>query len=316
MEGAKALLQLEEDEKVKTGDVRPEFTWGEAVVRYVKEKQREGKLSLVHDLIKLNWLERQVPNLRNLPLTAINRHWVDANVREPLRDIDRKPKTINSYIQVFGHILSLAATEWETEGGVTWLETAPKFKLEKIPKDQRKRVRYLTHAEASRLLAELPPHLEAMARMSVATGLRMSNVTHMKWEWIDLSRQMLIVPGDVTKGRLPIPVPLSVDALEVIRQQRFQHNVWVFPFKGQPIKQCSGRAWINAKNRAGIENFHWHDWRHTFASWHIQSGTTLVELQELGGWEDPAMVRKYAHLSVDHLRGCVENSNLSMAVNN
>jgi integrase len=53
--------------------------------------------------------------------------------------------------------------------------------------------------------------------------------------------------------------------------------------------------------RAGISNFRWHDLRHTWASWHIQQGTPLNVLQELGGWSDPKMVRRYAHWSVEHL---------------
>ncbi|UUZ52719.1 tyrosine-type recombinase/integrase [Massilia sp. H-1] len=59
--------------------------------------------------------------------------------------------------------------------------------------------------------------------------------------------------------------------------------------------------------RASIENFRWHDLRHTWASWHVQNGTPLHVLQELGGWESEAMVRRYAHLSASHLAiGCHE----------
>jgi len=53
--------------------------------------------------------------------------------------------------------------------------------------------------------------------------------------------------------------------------------------------------------RAGIDDFRWHDLRHTWASWHVQAGTPLHVLQELGGWETPAMVRRYAHLAPEHL---------------
>jgi integrase len=56
-----------------------------------------------------------------------------------------------------------------------------------------------------------------------------------------------------------------------------------------------------ALKRAGIEDFRWHDLRHTWASWHVQAGTPSHALQELGGWEYAEMVRKYAHLSSDHL---------------
>ena len=52
---------------------------------------------------------------------------------------------------------------------------------------------------------------------------------------------------------------------------------------------------------AGVEDFRWHDLRHTWASWHARNGTPLYALQETGGWQTPAMVRRYAHLAPAHL---------------
>lgn len=71
--------------------------------------------------------------------------------------------------------------------------------------------------------------------------------------------------------------------------------------KGRPVKQVNKRAWYNALKRAGIEDFRWHDLRHTWASWHVQGGTPLFALQELAGWETEKMVRRYAHLAAEHL---------------
>jgi integrase len=68
-----------------------------------------------------------------------------------------------------------------------------------------------------------------------------------------------------------------------------------------PITQVSTKAWYAALDRAGIKEFRWHDLRHTWASWHVQQGTRLFALQELGGWESAEMVRRYAHLAADHL---------------
>lgn len=61
----------------------------------------------------------------------------------------------------------------------------------------------------------------------------------------------------------------------------------------------STKAWYGALERAGITDFRW--LRHTWASWHVQIGTPLFALQELGGWESAEMVRRYAHLAADHL---------------
>src|ERR1035441_4294969 len=68
-----------------------------------------------------------------------------------------------------------------------------------------------------------------------------------------------------------------------------------------PIKQVSTAAWYKALKRAGIEDFRWHDLRHTWASWHVQGGTPLFTLQELAGWETEKMVRRYAHMAAEHL---------------
>jgi len=62
--------------------------------------------------------------------------------------------------------------------------------------------------------------------------------------------------------------------------------------------------------RAGIENFRW-DLRHTWASWHVQNGTSLQELQQLGGWTSFEMVLRYAHLSSDHLKEAAERVNVT-----
>lgn len=60
------------------------------------------------------------------------------------------------------------------------------------------------------------------------------------------------------------------------------------------------RAWNATCRRAGIEDFRFHDLRHTWASWLIQSGVPLSVLQEMGGWESIEMVRRYAHLAPNH----------------
>ena len=67
------------------------------------------------------------------------------------------------------------------------------------------------------------------------------------------------------------------------------------------LAQVSTKAWYAALERAGISDFRWHDLRHTWASWHVQNGTPLHALQELGDWESPEMVRRYADFSAEHL---------------
>jgi integrase len=70
----------------------------------------------------------------------------------------------------------------------------------------------------------------------------------------------------------------------------------VFTRAGHPISQLNTKSWRDALVRAGIHNFRWHDLRHTWASWLIQNGTPMYDLQEMGGWKSGDMVRRYAHL--------------------
>lgn len=93
----------------------------------------------------------------------------------------------------------------------------------------------------------------------------------------------------------------------VLRHQQGKHPTRVFVYRGKPVYQVNTRAWKNALERAGIQNFRWHDLRHTWASWHAQSGTPLQVLQELGGWSTFQMVLRYAHLSANHLADYAEN---------
>ncbi|ANW48805.1 tyrosine-type recombinase/integrase [Burkholderia pseudomallei] len=69
------------------------------------------------------------------------------------------------------------------------------------------------------------------------------------------------------------------------------------------IRQIDKRDFARACRATGMVDFHWHDLRHTWASWHVQHGTPLMVLKELGGWETIAMVQKYAHLAPSHLCG-------------
>ena len=74
------------------------------------------------------------------------------------------------------------------------------------------------------------------------------------------------------------------------------------------------QAWLAGCTRAGIENFCWHDLRHTWASWHVQLGTPLYVLKELGGWETLEMVNRYAHLAPEHLKVHAERLSLTAQI--
>jgi integrase len=131
--------------------------------------------------------------------------------------------------------------------------------------------------------------------------LRAANVAKLRWSAVDLARRLAWIHPDEAKARKAIPVPLNGEAVSILQKQIGKHRDIVFTFKGREIEQVSTAAWYKALKRAGIDNFRWHDLRHTWASWHVQGGTPLHVLQELDGWASYAMVQRYAHLAAEHL---------------
>ena len=278
-------LRSEVWRRQRLGD-RPKHFWQDAAVRWLREQSH--KASLEDDKQKLRWLDRF---LANRDLESINRALIDA-ITEAKQAEGCSNATVNRTLSLVRSILRKCARDWE------WLDRAPAVRLLKEP---TRRIRFLTHHQARVLLRELPQHLRDMAAFTLATGLRAANVTGLTWEQVDLARKLAWIHPDQAKARKAIAVPLNDTALQVLRDQRGKHATWVFTYEGQRIMQVSTRAWYHALERAGIENFRWHDLRHTWASWHVQSGTPLFALQELGGWETEKMVRRYAHLAAEHL---------------
>lgn len=284
----KRKAELWEQERL---GVKPRRTWDEAVLRYLKEVQKK---SIDDDKLHLRWLQ---PRLEGMDLTDITRDVLDWLISEGL-DEGKSNATVNRRVQVVRAVLRRAQLEWD------WLDKLPRFRL---LKESQGRNRHLSRAEAARLLVELPEHLRAMVRFSLATGLRQANVKGLRWSRVDMQRGAAWVEATEAKGKRAIPVPLNAEALQVLTEQQGKHPEWVFTFRGRPVEFKTGtKAWRNALKRAGIENFRWHDLRHTWASWHAQGGTPMHVLQKLGGWQTPAMVQRYAHLGMDDLKRYAE----------
>lgn len=279
--------------------VKPQRLWNEAVVRYLAETSH--KASQADDKGHLRWLDRL---LNGVSLAALDRDLLDKVV------LDRRAggasnATVNRTLEVVRAILRKAVHEWE------WLDRTPRVRM--LPEPKR-RVRWITRDEADRLIAVLPQHLAAMARFSLETGLRRSNVTGLLWSQVDLVKRRAWIHADQAKARKAIAVPLSAAAVIVLREQVGRHPTNVFSYRGNAVHQVNTKAWRAGLQRAGISDFRWHDLRHTWASWHAQAGTPLHALQELGGWESAEMVRKYAHLSSDHLAAYVDRVSSGLTV--
>lgn len=188
-----------------------------------------------------------------------------------------------------------------------WLTQAPKIGRRKAV---RKSFRWLTRTEWRKLRAELAPHLQRMADFAIATGLRWGNVSSLQWDQVSLERRVVWVGAGEAKGRKALSIPLAPTALAALRRTGRERTGYVFTYNGEPLTSPK-TGWNAAVRRAGLEHVRWHDLRHTWASWHVQNGTPLKVLQELGGWASLEQVMIYAHLAPSHVArwaGNAENS--------
>lgn len=208
------------------------------------------------------------------------------------------PATRNRYLSTIRRILSLCE-EWR------WIHKAPKLRAYT---EAEVCVRWLTEDQAYHLLAAIPRDwLKHAVQMALATGLRSGEILKLEWSEVDLKRKVAWIPAEKSKSFSARVVPLNELAIRVIQARIGTHPKYVFTRNGSPQTQIDPKMFRRACEKAGIENFTFHDLRHTWASWHVQKGTPLFALKELGGWKTLEMVKKYTHLRTEHLSQYASN---------
>jgi integrase len=278
-------LKAEACEAARSG-IPAEQKWQAAVVRYLEDNADKQSLRDDRDhLLKLD------PYLRDKWLVDINMDVLRPFVLDR-KQVDRVANaTINRALEIVWRILYLARDDWE------WILRGPKIRMLKEPK---RRVRFIKDDEADRLIEALPVHLGPVVRFALATGCRMREILQLEWSRVDFDRRVSWLDHGTTKNGDARGIPLNRDAVLALRSVHGQHARWCFTYRGKRMEKV-GSAWKRALKRAGIEDFRFHDLRHTWASWHVMNGTGLQELMELGGWKSYEMVLRYAHLAPEHL---------------
>ena len=168
------------------------------------------------------------------------------------------------------------------------------------------RLRYLTPEEMDRLLAVCPPHLKPIVITGLHTGMRKSEIVNLRWDQVNLEERFLLLPYTKNGDQRGIPLtPTMVDLLRTIQAEQHQAALpspWVFPNSktGKPYRPDFDSAWYRALRRAEIEDFRFHDLRHTTASYLRMAGVDLLTIQEILGHRDIKMTARYAHVAPTH----------------
>lgn len=238
----------------------------------------------------------------------------------------RSPATVNRYLAALSHAFTVAVNEWG------WLDDSPMRKVKK-PKEPRGRVRYLSEdstgsdgkiidGERTRLLkacrASKNPYLYPVVVLALSTGMRQGEIMGLTWDDVDI-HQGRITLRETKNGEIRV-VPLVGKAKELLKAHskvRSLETNLLFP--GKPKKGDDGKAiykpielrspWLASLKVAEIENFRFHDLRHSAASYLAMNGASLAEIAEVLGHKTLQMVKRYAHLSEAHTAGVVAAMN-------
>lgn len=247
-----------------------------------------------------------LPKLGGLYLDQISKENVIALHRDRL-DIGGAPASANRLLIIVRYIFNLAI-RWDVPG-------VAKNPTLGIPlfEENNKRERYLSQDEAAKLYEAIQvsesPMLKFIVPMLIYTGARRREVLDARWKDIDIDKKLWRI--DVNKSGKARYVPLSTGAIELLdevrRGQRAaspsgEEGEWVFanPESGKPYVQMY-YPWDKARKRAGIPGFRMHDLRHTFASYLINAGRSLYEVQKILGHTQIKTTQRYSHLSQDTL---------------
>ncbi len=283
---------------------------------------------------QLAWWRDRLGHLALADVTpALLAEYRDKLSREPIPSTAQDPEkagptryrsaaTINRYMAALSHAFTVAVKEWQ------WIEDNPLLKVTK-PKEARGRVRFLSEdtrhpdgstieGERTRLLtackASKSPDLYPAVVLALSTGARAQEIMGLRWGQIDFTRRVATL--EETKNGERRVLPLAGIALELLKDRAKVRRIdtdLVFPGRIDPSKPLDLRSpFETALKRAGIEDFRWHDLRHSAASYLAMNGASLAEIAEVLGHKTLAMVKRYSHLSEAHTAGVVERMNRRM----
>lgn len=212
----------------------------------------------------------------------------------------RTGATVNRYLAALSAALTFGVTELQ------WLEKNPCERVRR-PAESKGRVRFLTDEERPRLLDACRGHedLYLAVVLSLTTGARQQEIMELRWPQIDLARRIISLEKTKNGERRALPLVGEAHALLKARAKvRSITDDRLFPPTARARKATCldlRQPWEKALKEANIEDFHWHDLRHTAASAMAMAGVSLVEIAKVLGHRTMQMVARYSHLSEGHI---------------
>jgi integrase len=258
---------------------------------------------------QLNWWKEKLGaySLANITPTVL------AEYRDKLADgitsrkASRSNATVNRYLAALSHLFTVAVKEWG------WLDENPLAKVTKL-KEPRGRVRFLSEQERKALMKACKestnPYMYLVLVLCLSTGARKMEILNLRWGDIDFSRGVFTLHETKNGERRVLPiVGLALDLLKEHASKRATNTELVFPGTN-PNKPMDLRTpWETVIKKAELNDFRFHDLRHSAASYLAMNGASLAEIAEILGHKTLQMVKRYSHLSEAHTAKVVTKMN-------
>jgi len=208
-----------------------------------------------------------------------------------------KPATVNRDLACLKTIFS-KAVEW----GKVKENPVKRVKLLRV---NNIRVRYLETEEMANLLKNCSEPLYTIVTVALNTGMRKSEILNLKWSELDCNHRLIYLMETKSGNSREVPMNNIVFSA-LLKVRKNPKGPYIFCDKyGQPFQDVK-TSFHTALKKTEIENFTFHDLRHTFASQLVMMGADLKTVQELLGHKTFQMTLRYAHLSPSHKKAAVD----------
>ena len=284
------LERIQRDNPKRIKDVKPMLEWWRQEIGY----------SILADLTR-SLIAEQVDKLSKRTVGRVNKKTGEK------KQVPISAARVNRHLSAFSHACGIAVNEWE------WLESNPMRKIAKL-KEPRGRVRFLNEDERAALLKATQESfyqpLHVIVVLALSTGARKSEIMNLRWPDVDMEKGQIILHE--TKNGERRTIPLTGYALDLINQHKKIRRIdtdMLFPsIKGDKPYEIK-KSWEAALKKAQINDFRFHDLRHSAASYLAMNGASLAEIAEVLGHKTLQMVKRYAHLSEAHTSSVVASMN-------
>jgi len=257
-----------------------------------------------------------VADMQDRKLSTITRADLDAYVGNRAQEVTAS--TLRKDIIAMRKLFTMAV-EWGK------LDRSPAFGV-KAPSEPKAEARYLSVEEVERLKLAAAPWLRPLISLALATGMRLKELTMLRWSDWDENAGVLHVAENTKTGTRTCPVGIAAKAILDGLRERQRNSVvlrkvpFIFAsdagadYTDEDTRRRISRDTSAAATKAGLGGATFHSLRHSAASLMVQAGVPLFEVGQILGHSTPTMTQRYSHLAPGHLKTAMAHLDAALGV--